>query len=424
MVRMSIIVIIIISVLLAVALNVDDDIDPRVSEFVSSLGRSAEENEGYFYLMGISAPEGEPPSALGRKHYETVSEITPSELLFSTPDLDGEVLPLLENDLFCNFLSQGCFEQVFHSKENLQGIIDEHAVLLARWKHYVAINDFETITSPSMFEVFPPYIYVTRANRVLIIESINDLRENRSASAIKRITRNIRDLRRQLVLQDNLLGKLVIGQLVSEHLDVLFLLIKKSKGVPPLKIALLSDNEKSLRNAIVRELAMALETYRIIGNHPELWTEDKNLPSWMGQYIFKPNMSINAVFPLYHQAAEYAGLDPIAFEKAMSTGPDIEPRSSVVRNFFGAETIQFASVNFHSYLGEFNDLNIKIKLFNRLIDQEITEALLQTVYSPYYETNRSATFSKEGDRVCVDGPLRDDKNMRCLKVKILAAEPS
>ncbi len=424
MVRMFVIVVIIISLLLAAGLNIDDGIDPAVSELVSSLGDSAEESEGYFYLMGISAPEDKVPGVVGRQHYEKVSDITQKEQFTDYTDIEGDVLTLLESDLFCNLLSHGCFEEIFHSEENLQALIDDHKVLLGRWERYVELNDFETITSPSLFEVFPPYRYVTRANRVLIMESIKDLKENRTTVARDRVLTNIRHLRRQLVLQDNLIGKLTITQLISEHLDVLFLIVKSSEGDQRLNIEPLTNTEKSLRKAIVREFAMAIETFRGIGNHPELWKEEKSLPSWMGQYIFKPNMSINAVFPIYQQAAEYAELTPIAFEKAMSTGPDIELKSSLIRNFVGTEFIQIARVNLDNYIGELNDLSVKIALFNSLVDQEITGDLLRVVHSPYYETDRPATFSKTGDRVCVEGPLPDDKNMRCLKIKILAAEPS
>ncbi len=424
MVRMFIIVVICLSLLLVAALKIDDSLDPAVSELVSSLGGSSEESEGYFYLMGISAPEDKSPAVVGRQHYEKVSDITQKEQFSNSTDMEGEVLSLLESELFCNFLSHGCFEKVFHSEENLQTLIDDHKVLTERWERYVALNDFETITSPSIFEVFPPYRYVTQANRVLIMESIKDFKESRAVIAQERVLTNLRHLRRQLVLQDNLIGKLTITQLISEHLDVLFLIAKGDEKPPLPKLKPLTNTEKSLRKAILREFAMAIETFRGIGNNPELWKEEKSLPSWMGQYIFKPNMSINAVFPIYQQAVEYTELTPLAFEKAISTGSDIELKSSLIRNFVGTEFIQIANINLDNYIGELNDLSVKIMLFNTLVDQEITEGLLQTVHSPYYETDRPATFSKTGDRVCVEGPLPDDKNMRCLKIKILEAESS
>ncbi len=424
MVRIFIVVVIILSLLLAVGMKIDDDLDPEVSKFVSSLDSQSDENAGYFYLMGISAPADKSPSVVGRQHYEKISDLTQSEQFNNIIELEGEVLALSESELFCNVLSKGCFEKIFYTKENLQTLVDEHIVLRERWKRYIDINDFETITSPSMFEVFPRYQYVTRANRVLVIESINDLRENKLAPAQDRIVTNIRHLRRQLVLQDNLIGKLTIAQLLSEQLNVLFLIARQNKRSQPPKIELLTNSEKSLRKIIIRELAMFLETFRGVGNHPELWREEKSLPAWLGKYIFKPNMSINGVFPIYRRAAEYADLSPIAFEKAMSTGSYVEPKGSLVRNFIGTELMQFATSNFDGYIGELNDLNAKIQLFNALVDQEITEEILQGVKSPYYEENRPATFSKNGERVCVEGPLRDDKNMRCLKVKILAAEPN
>ncbi|MFL0801010.1 MAG: hypothetical protein K6L80_11205 [Agarilytica sp.] len=424
MVRLFIVVIIVISLLLFMGLNIDDDIDPKVSAFVSSQDGQPDENEGYFYLMGISAPADKDPEVVGRQYYEKVSDITQIELFHSYADIKREELPLSESDLFCNFLTPGCFEKVFHATEDLRAIIDDYALLQKRWQHYVSIDDFKTITSPTIFEQFPPYKYITRVNRVLIMSSISDWRESRPAVALEKMENNIRHLRRQLVLQDNLIGKLTIAQLIAEHLDVLFLLVRKNEGLQPPKMTSLTNDEKSLKKAIVREFAMAIETFRAVGNHPELWREEKSLPSWMGKYIFKPNMSINAVFPIYRRAAEYAELAPIAFTKAMLTGPDIELKSSLIRNFFGTELIQVARVDLLKYIGEFNDLNAKIILFNTLINREITEDIVQSVYSPYYATNRTAAYSENGERICVSGPLQDDKNIRCVKIKIRAAEPN
>ena len=87
------------------------------------------------------------------------------------------------------------------------------------------------------------------------------------------------------------------------------------------------------------------------------------------------------------------------------------------RNYLGSKIFIEAIPDFKPYIARGFNLNVKIALFNGLINNEINDATLGGIENPYFDNEFNATLSEDGKRVCMDGPLEDLRGFRCVAVK-------
>ena len=269
------------------------------------------------------------------------------------------------------------------------------------------------LTRPSAYDPMPPFTYIAQASDLVNRESIKELKDLNSGHAVSLAMDNIVNLRRNLVQQDTLIGKMVYLKLLSENIDFAYLIARRIREKPIIEISSLTKKEKEVEKVFAREFTISNNMFT-----EEIGTK---LPDWVSKLIFKPNMTINALVPFYNGVIRNAGLSHLEFAAEIAGDQQQEIRKSWVRNPLGTVFSNMLSVVpslFDPYLIRIFDLDAKITLFNAAMKISTPELLVGSLRSPYFESEHDVYLSEDGRKICFDGPLPMHRDFRCLRIKM------
>ncbi|TQV82397.1 hypothetical protein FKG94_06530 [Exilibacterium tricleocarpae] len=415
--------IVVFIVLAVMLLQADDELRPEARQLLD-MASTSEPSDAYLYLMGIFAAADEEPMAVGARIYASVRQgeqaFLNREAEFSYEDYPADKkLPMPDGDLLCGAWEAGCLGRLFSAKDQYAEMLQTHATVLARYKTFLALEDYRTLSSPAVVSApLPSYRYITVANRIAIMQAISTAERSGIDRAVGDLLSNTTGLRSHLRQADTLVGKSVFLLAVSENIDVLFVLMRRYGYQLDAELPLLSTAERSFELPMAIELAAIYGVYTNMDGHPEFWNAGDNFPGWATRIFFKPNMSINALYPVYARIAKYSLLPPVAFASAVTEDGPVDIEQSRLRNWVGTVLNQLANSDYEKHVAKVFDVNTKIFLFNELRSLDSLPANLAFIVNPYYDSPNTAFYSENGRGVCLTGPLRDTRNLRCLRVKI------
>ncbi|MGF1692484.1 hypothetical protein [Photobacterium kagoshimensis] len=325
---------------LAVSLQIDDKIEPAVFSFLE-ISESAKDNEAYFYLMGIFSDEGTPPELLGRGIYAKFIENNESyhyenDILFTNG------LPLPDVGNICDLTKDQCIGSIVDNKKKLTDNIDEHAILISRYSHFMAYQEYKTVTQPSAYEPVPPYKYLVQANRLVLINAVLD----GSIVGVDNVLTNISVVRRRLIDADTIIGKMIYLKILEENIDVLAFLKERLKISKPLNVVNLSKKERSLYSQISREFRLVYDDFKSLVNRKDIFSSHVETPLWVSRMIYKPNMTINSQFLIYKILAERSRLNVSEFTNEEY---NVLQSKSWLRNPVGTILVDIAVPNYGEY---------------------------------------------------------------------------
>jgi hypothetical protein len=182
-----------------------------------------------------------------------------------------------------------------------------------------------------------------------------------------------------------------------------------------MEIPRLSASEKDFGMISAREFGVLYYGFKSVDKHPqffELEGEFGNAPEWLVRAVFKPNMTINALAPLYLLPEKLAVLSPAEFAQEVENLESYTPSTSVIRNPAGNVLLGIEGPAYEEYVARFHDLDVKISLFNQLYYSGLDTTSL---INPYYG---SETPRMENGRLCFSGPLEDKSFLRCLSIEL------
>lgn len=90
-----------------------------------------------------------------------------------------------------------------------------------------------------------------------------------------------------------------------------------------------------------------------------------------------------------------------------------------LRNAAGTLLNQISHPDDDAFIARLWDLNCKIALFNAVEAKGKLPLDPSAIADPYYAHGKGAHYSPDGQEICLDGPLKDAGNLRCLRVKTL-----
>ncbi len=397
----------------------DDDLHPEVQTLIA-LTKPPEESSAFTYLLGIQAPLEQRPDIAGaevlaqiREHKDQYFEEN-SQIQGPYIDL-GEQLPLSDNARHCSISNPSCMSRFFQPLSPLHDLTKEDQVLLERWYQFTQYSDYQILTHPGVSEYLPLYQYVIAANRVLIINSIQQAFSGETAQARQQLLDNLVSLRSLLAAEGHLVGKMAFANVISEHIDALNSLQQHFNLAPTALIPPLTPKEKSLRLAYARELTMIANLYLSMDSEPGLFDPDLPIPAWLTRQLFKPGMSINALLPMYEHLIISSELAPERFIAQLNQAPMPQPKPHWIRNPVGTILNGVAGPDLQVYAIDMQDLDTKILLFNAFSQHPLRPAhrILEDFTNPYYPDGEPVTASIEKHKVCIPGPLQRNK-LRCL----------
>ena len=389
--------------------QVDDELSKESSDLIGRINTESE-SESYLYLYGIFASDGDDPAKVGRKLLEEYRKLDNDDSYEVIAYPEEDKLPLPIGDEFCKAWEEGCLEYIFSSQYDVDRLLSENKLLLARSSRFFEFVEYETLSKPTVHELFPPYQYIAVAERIKILEAISVYSSGDAKRALESLSLQFSQLRKSMALQDNLIGKLVLLMKLSEVVDVMSVILSNSEGETK-SIPDLTQTEKSFHMIAAREFGMSYYTFKNLDKHPEFFEMGGNFPGWMTRIVYKPNMTINSVAPIYYKLEQLAQLPSPDFAKRIEAGSSDTPSTSKLRNYVGSVLIAI-SPEYTEYVARFYDFDAKLAIFNQLHHLKLS---LDDMKNPYY--GKEVPEYVNGN-LCFSGPLEDKRSLRCLRVKI------
>ena len=393
------------------SLQFDDKPSSEVESLVARF-TDGKDSEAYLFLLGIYVQEGDHPITLGRQIFESNSSIEQSEGAFDYPE--SKKLSLPDGDGFCSFKEEGCIGYLFSGSVRVAKLIEHHRELLERSDRFFQYDEYRTMAQPKVDEIYPEYKYLLRAQRIRLLEAIDSYNGGDISGAVESLVSQFSLVRGANGRHDNLLGKVILLVIQSEILDVLSVILSES-GFQVSEIARLSASEKDFGMVSAREFGILYYGFKSLDKHPqffELEGEFSNVPEWLVRAAFKPNMTINALAPLYLLPEKLAALSPAEFAQEVADLESYTPSTSVLRNPAGNVLLGIEGPAYEEYVARFHDLDVKISLFNQLYYLGLDTSSL---INPYHG---SETPTFENGRLCFSGPMEDKSFLRCLSIEL------
>jgi len=381
----------------------DEALNPQARAWLDEPAAPAD-SAAYYQLLGLDAPAGQEPQKVGRQWMQAHRQWR-SEHGFNDPmpPVDGDRIELPGNEL-CALGEGDCLQQLRHDRAALAELLARHGELLRRYESLLALNDYRTLSQPSMDEPLANFTTLDRANRLRGAQALALALDGRGGEALALLQQDVRQLRAWLARADNLILKMVLVNQLAHDLDSVAALHRAGLVSAPAAQAPLSEAERSLEAPMQREFALVGSGLLTLVDSPETAA----VPKWRLLLMYKPHMTVNDMLPDYQRVAASSRLETAAFVRTLGTPTRTE--LSIwrrMRNPVGAILGAVAMPDFNKYLARLHDLDAKLALFNSL-GQAVPEA-----DNPYRPGQR-AKWDEKRQAYCFSGPLVDRQYLRCL----------
>jgi len=408
--------IVLIFVILIVLLQIDDEPEQALTEIIDSTEIKGS-SDAYLYLLAIDSAQNIKPLARGR---QILARQQKASVLNNSPSSEDAQLVLAKNDLFCAYSQDSCLAYIFNNIDKIPSALQGTEIIINRYKKYLSYSDFKTLSEPHLTEVIPPYQFMIRAARLINLKQLLALSDNEQGD-IKSLYEHHEALRKQLSLQDTLIGKMVILSFLSENIDFLSLLSVKFNTVLLKPLQGLTKQERSLKSGFNREIKMLSNMLENLDGSPDIFkqqgVEEVSVPSWVTHILFKKNITLNESYKILDYYAMLSEMTVAKFEIQMMNS-QLQPITNEhwIRNPIGTVLNQIATPDYSSYISHFWDMDNKIQLFNAGINQTLGSTKVKSIYQLTEKT--SAYFRDERNRRCFDSPYQQEPKYNCLVVGI------
>ncbi|WP_252272440.1 hypothetical protein [Pseudomonas subflava] len=381
----------------------DEPLDPQAQAWLEPPAVGAE-SAAYYQLMGLDAGAGQDPQVVGRARLQAHRQWRTAHRfddLLTAAAVERIELP---REPLCMFGEPDCLPRLRGDRARLAELATRHGELLRRYEHLLALNDFRSLSQPSMDEPLANAVALDHANRLRAVQALALAEDGRGAEALALLQWDVHLLRQWLARADTVILKMLLVRQLGSHLDALAALYRTGLVPRPETQPALSEAEHSLEVAMQREFALVGGGMLTMTDNPQMAAALKGLLHLM----YKPHMTVNDMLPDYRQIAARSHLDAPTFahtlERSMRDTPSLWRRA---RNPVGGILGGIAMPDFNPYLARLHDLDAKLGLFNAL-GQTVPEA-----DSPY-RPGHQARWNNMRQAYCFSGPLTDGLYVRCL----------
>jgi hypothetical protein len=378
-----------------------------------------DQSKSYRIVLGMHAAEQDDAYTVGgqliasyRKASEGFSPL--DEIAFSEyPDESTIYIPTAdESELYCKVTDPGCFDQILADKAARDDERKRLSTIVERYIVYLDTNDFRSELAESVNTPWPEYRYVFAANRMRIFDAFDLVEKGNVDLAVEGMLEETRQLRQKLAASDVIIHKVITAHLIRDNLEAIAYVHSIGNGQLVKPIDYLTPQELSFEKPLQNEFFMTRDIIVAIDSEPEKLSEELEVPAWICQLLVQPNKLINRLADRINKHAELSRVDPAAFSAAFDDLDMIDDSNYSLSPTVDELMTNIIEVQYEDYIGRVFDLNAKIALVNAQITGE-TDSLV----NPYYPDDE-VTLHVDDDalNVCMDGPLPDEKHMRCLDI--------
>ena len=397
-----------------------------------NLSETGTPNEAFLFLFGIAAPENEAPIRWGKMRLaqyhallaqgtEPGRNLTGSEQPADPEHKDtsegllpgqrtAKEIELPQGGYFCSRREPDCITRLLAiTADDMKQLGEENRVLRERVQQFLMFDSYRTTALPDIQEPFDYLFYLSAGLRLELLGAIALYNTDQPGPAVHALLDLLARTRKHLKLQDTFLGRAVVASNMADTLDILALISSRSDP-EGLTIDQLTVEERDVRRIAAREFRGHYRLLRKMDRNPGFFAEDEPVPGWYVRLLFKPNMTANAMAPVYDRLAELSLMEHAAFAEAIKV--PLKPETTPwISNYAGNILLNTGSEDLRKYVGLLLDLNLKIYLFNH---RGADPASLSNPYYPGQPPKRTA------QTICMDGPYEDPRQIRCIPVTAAA----
>ena len=405
----------IILFILTLILQIDDKLTDESLNWIERL-ETRDESESYLYLLGFSAVENVSPLEQGTEIYKNILAAERQYFAgneFEYEDMQTETITLPEGEWFCSFEQTDCLSNIIQSLDEYAAVLEDNKIFLERLQVFLNYGDFRILSNPLLDSPIPPYLYLSRAERMFLLSQLKLALVNKAVPAT--LTQHIQQLQAYQVSANTLLSKMIFTKYVADAIDVLWYLKQVEKFSVLPEIEILNPVSVNMDDALIHEFGFAYHIYTQLDKHPEFMEEFGNMPGWTVRLLFKPNMTINKTQEKYQNIVDKISLSPARFAELIAQ-PE-EPKMPLsIRNPVGLILLNVAEPNFTSYIGRIHNLNLKIMLYQNT-DVDPDGALSFSGIHNSYSDKPESAFIHSDQQLCFRNPFAESKQFEtCLHI--------
>lgn len=398
----------------------DEDLSPTAQAWMAKLKNiENSESQAFIYLNGIMAPEDDEIMSMGLARFSAYlsTKKTAEASGYNTFDDFGDYptevqipKPMHNSGLYCSLWGYGCLKKITSSEDKWDNELTEGETVLRRYNKFLSFSDFKTLAQSIILEELPKYEYLYYGNRLVSLKALSTAAKNGPSDAINQLLDDIKKSRKQLVIADNLIHKMLFTVIISNDLDIIAHISTKYKYNPNTVIPQLTDDELNMESTLIREFGAGFQTFKDLDQNPEFFEVGDSAPAWLVRALFKPNMTINASVGKYEKLISLSTLSAEKFAAYKIPAKQHIEEDVNLRNFAGHVLNQTQCADYHTYIARLHDLKSKIALTNYVIG-----GMQRLPVNPYYPSTQ--TIAKKGKRICLNGPYEDERGLRCIHIE-------
>ncbi|WP_435235944.1 hypothetical protein ACR30L_19765 [Psychromonas sp. PT13] len=417
----------ILLLLACLALQMDDELDEDQISFMK-LSETPAQSDAYFYLLGLAVDKNKDPISEGKKLYEGIKLIENHNQRANYLDqkpiqlmLDKSIFP--EDELLCSVGQSECMTVIDNNLDRIPQLLSKNTLFIKRYQTFLHLDDYHTLTQPSVDEPFPPYEYLSMATRIINLQQIWQASQGKQAQAINALYQSHEQLRKLLTKQDMLIGKLIVLNLLSENIDAINLLAMTHNLTLSTPLLLLTKQDRSLVNSFSRDARGGYQLYSKLDRAENIFSSNlssPHIPSWVTRILYKPNMTTNQSNKWYLYFAMLSELPANEFVQEVQLSDRIPAiKTHWIRNSIGTVLSQVSVPNYQEYIADFWDMDSKIQLFNAALNNNEISDIIDTTKSIYADQKNIAPYlSEDKKQLCFDSPIHSEPKYNCLKIKL------
>ena len=408
----------------------------RLLEMVEIKG----ESEAYLYLLGIMAAPEDDPIEVGRKLLAEYRKEEQDSKYKVQEYPESKQIKIPKDGLYCDFTKK-CRHSLFKQDYNIDEIIAANKIIIDRVKKFHSYDEFSIMTLPIVeTERFPDYRAVFAYGKIKRLKALDRVKKGKTEKAINQLMADIEVYRRQIIIQKDMVGKIIYAILIKEDLDLISMILSSStEPVNIKKIRNLSEEKKSYSYIFARYFYSQFLIYKNWDGLDENHIYGVDIMAGVirdrgEKLLFLPNTAINSAVDEYLSLIKLEKSTTREFARAVAQDYDIIRSGTLSgralykkilavcnsKEFITNSHIESCAVSKYlipkppnQYLSDIMDLDATISVFNQLY---VEKKPISEIKNPYYPDK--FVYKKDGE-IYFDGPFKDKRILRRLTIEKL-----
>jgi hypothetical protein len=363
-------------VLLANSRLFDEAPHPEIAAFMQiEASKVPDEQNAYFHLIGLGAPEAEQPHAAGQKWIAAANDAQVRRMkgdIVKWPEEKRAKMMVLPD--ICRPEVRSCLQQAREKPDAMRKLVADNERLIGRYRAAHAYSAYAEPVDGRLFEYPTPIFSVSNVQRLFLMDAALRLEQGEREAVLADLGKDIALGRRMLDGARSVMGKMVAYRHVSRSVlfaaDVLAR-HREQAGAAGLELQALlqplTPPERQIGDTIRHEFrGTKLGTEHMVQYPSEMLGADNWALSWIGRALFQPNASFNYIY-LRYQAQHAADLVPAGqLDATLLKGAPKEPDPSAWTRLYdpvGKNNVRVDFlVDFSDYIRRMHDFDALVRL--------------------------------------------------------------